>query len=381
MPENKSKKVFVAMSGGVDSSVAALLLKREGYDVTGAHMICADFDLSKGSNEIEHPRFAKQIGTGICRQAQEDRRDAMRVAASLDIPFMTFDFKEEYRKRVFDYMIREYVAGCTPNPDVICNSEIKFGIFLERAISLGADYIATGHYARIMNYEPAYRRGRSRIKIYEAKDKNKDQSYFLCRLTQKQLSRAICPIGDYLKSEVRKLAQEAGLITASKKDSQGLCFVGKIDFLDFLKEKIPIIRGNILDSSGKKIGEHEGAHFSTIGQRHGIGVSGMKNPMFVVEKNIKTNTITMSQENDSFLYKKEIEIKNINWILGKEPQMPFFCFSRIRYRQPLQEAILQKLSNSGYKLNFNFPQRAISMGQSAVFYTDSGEMMGGGVIV
>ena len=351
------RKVFVAMSGGVDSSVSAALLKEQGYDVTGVHMVCA----------------GPPIGGGCENGA--DRRDALRVAAVLNIPFLTWDFRKEYKKEVYDYMISGYLNGLTPNPDVVCNKEIKFGIFLKKAMEAGAEYIATGHYVR-----------GSRVKsqgssLYVAKDKNKDQSYFLWTLTQDQLKRCIFPVGDFLKSEIRNLARKFNLPVSEKKDSQGLCFVGKIDFLDFLKEKIPIIRGNILDSSGKKIGEHEGAHFSTIGQRHGIGVSGMKNPMFVVEKNIKTNTITMSQENDSFLYKKEIEIKNINWILGKEPQMPFFCFSRIRYRQPLQEAILQKLSNSGYKLNFNFPQRAISMGQSAVFYTDSGEMMGGGVIV
>ncbi|KKT57458.1 MAG: tRNA-specific 2-thiouridylase MnmA [Candidatus Giovannonibacteria bacterium GW2011_GWC2_44_9] len=347
-----NKKVFVAMSGGVDSSVAALLLQKQGYDVTGAHMICWEG----------------------CEN-NEDKQDAMRVAAVLGIPFLVWDFKKEYKKAVYDYMICEYMAGRTPNPDVMCNKEIKFGIFLKRALEAGADFMATGHYVRKFG-----------SKLFAAKDKNKDQSYFLWTLTQDQLKHCLFPIGNYLKSEARDLARGFGLPVANKKDSQGLCFVGKVNFADFIRETLPQKSGVIMTSDGKKIGEHDGAHFYTIGQRHGLALGGQAEPVYVAKKDLATNTIMVSQKQDSALYKRELFAENFNWIGNPPaggPEMPFPCQVRIRHRQPLQAC---SLFGDG-RVVFDFPQRAVAPGQSAVFYLPDGkpgkdeEMLGGGVIV
>ncbi len=337
------KKVFVAMSGGVDSSVAAFLLKEQGYDVVGAHMMCWD-----GCD------------------SNEDRRDATRVASKLAIPFHVFDFRKEYKERVFDYMICEYAAGRTPNPDVACNSEIKFGVFLEKAISMGADFIATGHYVRKSEIR------NPKFEIYEAKDKNKDQTYFLWRLTQDQLSHALFPIGDYLKSEVREIAKKAGLITADKKDSQGLCFVGKVDFQDFLRKHLPMREGSIVSSDGKILGTHDGAHFFTPGQRHGIKIGGFSEPLYVAETDSQTNTVTAAQgAADPILYKKEIFIS----VANLPDAIPENISARIRYRQPLQSC---RIENS--KVIFDSAQRGVAQGQSVVFYSSEGVLLGGGVI-
>lgn len=338
--ERKNKKVFVAMSGGVDSSVAALLLKEKGYDVVGAHMVCWE-----GCD------------------SNEDRRDAMRVAAKLDIPFHVFDFTKEYKEHVFDYMVREYAAGRTPNPDVICNSEIKFGIFLAGALSMGADYIATGHYVRKIGE-----------KLFEARDKSKDQSYFLWKLTPERILRALFPIGDYLKSEVREIARKAGLATAEKKDSQGLCFVGKVDFQDFLRGYLPKKEGTIVNAEGRVLGTHDGAHFFTPGQRHGIKLGGFAEPLYVAEKNIGTNTLVVAKgKDDPILYKKEIEVSNINLI----SDLPERVKVRIRYRQPKQSCRIEK--SEILKVIFDVPQRGVALGQSAVFYSGE-EMLGGSII-
>ena len=341
------RKVFVAMSGGVDSSVAAFLLKEKGYDVTGAHMICWD-----GCD------------------GKDDRRDAVQVAQKIGIPFLTFDFRKEYRERVFNYMIREYAAGRTPNPDVICNSEIKFGIFLEKALEMGADYIATGHYARTDDLG---------IKIYESKDKSKDQSYFLCRLTKEQISRAIFPVGDLLKSEVREIARKASLQTAEKKDSQGLCFIGKLDFQDFLRGEIACHEGQVINSRGEILGKHDGIEFFTPGQRHGIKLGGFKKPLYVAEKKPETNTLIVAEgDKDPILYKKEIEVSDMNWI-SEKPEFPFICDVRIRYRQAPQSASLYKLQTNNYKLITDLPQRGAASGQFAALYNDE-ILLGGGVI-
>lgn len=345
------RKVFVAMSGGVDSSVAALILKNQarlsggqGYDVTGVHMLCWE----------------------DCENNQ-DKQDAMRVAAKLGIQFLVWGFKKEYREAVFNYMVREYAEGRTPNPDVMCNKEIKFGIFLKRALEAGADYIATGHYVKKENN-----------KLFAAKDKTKDQSYFLWALSQDQISHSLFPIGDYLKSEVREMAKKAGLSTAAKKDSQGLCFVGKVNFGEFIKNELPRKTGAIVASNGKKIGEHDGAYFYTIGQRHGLDLGGQAQPVFVAEKNAATNTLIVAQgASDPILYKKELIAENFNWIGDPPaggPETPFSCQARIRYRQPLQAC-----SILGDKVIFDCPQRAIAPGQSVVFY-DKEEMLGGAII-
>jgi tRNA-uridine 2-sulfurtransferase len=351
-------KVFVAMSGGVDSSVAAALLKKSGnFDIVGVFMKCWS-------------------ALDQC-SVERDAQDARKVAAKLDIPFHIFDFEKEYRKLVFNHMVREYAAGRTPNPDVFCNSEIKFGIFLEKALALGADFIATGHYAKLCRIEK--QKNSDGFAIFQAKDQNKDQSYFLWRLNQKQLRRAIFPIGGYLKSEVRQMARQFGLPTAEKKDSQGLCFVGKIRFDDFLREILPKNYGPIVTVSGKKIGEHDGLNFYTIGQRRGIGIGGGK-PLYVAEKEERTNALVVAEGGlDPALYKKEIEIGDINWISGQAPAIPFECDARIRYRQPLQKCRLifkQRVLNALFKEL----QRAIAPGQSAVFYK-KGELIGGGIII
>ena len=391
MSNSLKKKVFVAMSGGVDSSVAALLLKEKGYDVTGAHMICWEG----------------------CEN-NEDKQDAMRVAAKLGIPFLVWDFKKEYREDVFNYMVGEYAAGLTPNPDVMCNKEIKFGGFLKKALKAGADFIATGHYVRLwpsllsqtdnssapaaadyLHSRPenfcfakdqasrdceSFSKASGTIALLSAKDRNKDQSYFLWTLTQNQLRHCLFPIGDYLKSEVRKIALEAGLPVAAKPDSQGLCFVGKVDFQEFLRGILPQKTGEVFSSDGRALGEHEGAHFYTIGQRHGFALGGQPEPVYIAEKNIAANTLVVARgADDPVLYKKELVVENFNWV-GGIPKMPFSCQARIRYRQPLHKATLYKLSTTNHKLIFDVPQRAVAPGQSIVFYTEAGEMLGGGII-
>ncbi len=363
----QSRRVFVAMSGGVDSSVAALLLKEDGYDVVGAHMVCADSAYGQGRRGgIEHPDERSDIGAGVCRQAQDDRRDAMRVSAKLGIPFLTFDFRKEYREKVYEYMVHEYAAGRTPNPDVMCNREIKFGIFLKKALEAGADFIATGHYVR-----------KEGEKLFEAKDKNKDQSYFLWTLTPEQLQRSLFPIGDYLKSEVREIARKAGLITADKKDSQGLCFVGKVDFQDFMRELLPVKEGLVKNSRGEILGKHDGAHFFTPGQRHGLNLGGFREPLYVADKDTITNTLVVAQgASDPVLYKKEIEVGNLNLL----SELPDKVEVRIRYRQPKQKAKIYELKTKNYKLIFDVPQRGVAAGQSAVLYRGD-ELLGGGVIV
>ena len=357
-------KVFVAMSGGVDSSVAAALLKKSGnFKVVGVFMKCwSAFDQCA---------------------IERDASDARRVADKLDIPFHIFDFEKEYREKVFEYMVKEYGAGRTPNPDVMCNKEIKFGIFLEKALSLGADFVATGHYIKIQNSKFKSQNNNAKFKIIysllEAKDKNKDQSYFLWTLTQDQLKHVLFPIGDYTKPEVRQMARQFKLPTAEKKDSQGLCFVGKIDFAEFLKSLIFARKGAVIGADGRKIGEHDGAEFYTIGQRHGLNLGNINTkPHYVAEKNIKTNVIVVTEKNDPLLYKKETIAGDVNWIAGKMPKLPLKCQARVRYRQPLQEA---KIVNHelGIKVIFNKPQKAVAPGQSVVFY-DNNQMLGGGII-
>lgn len=377
---NKNKTVFVAMSGGVDSSVAALLLKKQGYYVVGVFMRC----WSDGAN---------------CT-AEADASDARKVAEQLEIPFYVFDFKKEYRKKVVEYMIDGYRKGITPNPDVMCNKEIKFGLFLEKAFSMGADFVATGHYVRlrrttINNKQLTTNKKKNsgqmsnvKCQMFSAKDLNKDQSYFLWTLMQKQLKHCLFPIGYYLKSEVREIARKARLLTAEKKDSQGICFLGKVDVEDFLKKYIKPKKGDVLDESGKKIGEHQGVYFYTIGQRHGLGIAGKK-PYYIADKNIKNNAITVAEgENNPLLYKKEIELANINFINlnPKSYILDFKLFTRVRYRQSLAKAKLSPIQNSklrikNYKLIFDKPQKFVASGQSAVFYNKNGEMLGGGVII
>ena len=355
---NKKKKVFVGMSGGVDSSVAAALLKKKGYDVVGVFI--------KGWSDN---RFFKD--TTMCPWVT-DQEDARRVASQIGIPFYTFDFEKEYRKKVVEYMVKSYRSGITPNPDVMCNKEIKFGVFFEKARKLGADFVATGHHARVTR-----RDGVARLRA--GKDANKDQSYFLWTLTQKQLSRTLMPIGDYTKEEVRAMARELGLPTAEKKDSQGLCFVGEVNVHDFLKSMIKPKKGKIITTGGNIVGEHEGAMFYTIGQRHGIGSPGGGMPYYVTGKDIKKNILYVAEgSGDSELYKKEMDISECSWVSGTAPKFPVACKARIRYRQPLEVCTIVKKGKKVHGV-FRKLQRAVAPGQSIVFYQGD-TVTGGGII-
>lgn len=374
----RKKTVFVGLSGGVDSSVAAALLKESGFSVRGVH-------IKMWSDPAIPCNF------------KEDRLDAMRVAARLGIPFETWDLTEEYRKAVVEYMVKEYAAGRTPNPDVMCNRYIKFGIFLQKALEQGADFVATGHYVRkvergMLNVDSGKKGIDTKphatlYTLHSARDSAKDQSYFLWTLTQKQLKRCLFPIGEYTKPEVRKLAKKFNLPTAEKSESQGICFIGEIDIREFLKNYIPEKRGRVLTTSGKVIGEHEGIEFYTIGQREGIGIGGGI-PYYVTEKNKKTNTLIVAEgPYDEKLFRNELLASDINWISGREPRLPLRCEARIRYRQPLQECRVWRVESgqndvqrSTLHVQFNEPQRAVTPGQSVVFYK-SDEMLGGGVIL
>jgi len=356
-------KVFVGMSGGVDSSVATMLLRDEGHEVVGVFMRCYNLD--------------------GC--AERDAEDARRVAEHLKIPFYVWNFEEEYKRLVVDYMIEGYRAGITPNPDVMCNREIKFGLFLKKALAMGADYVATGHYVRIGENKGSL--GQKTFSLFAAKDPSKDQSYFLWTLTQAELAHCLFPIGDFLKSDVRVMARRAGLPTAEKKDSQGVCFLGNISVEDFLKQHIPEKRGVLVTTTGKKIGEHSGAAFYTIGQRHldadfkfpKTGGAAKRRPFYVASKDAATNTVTVAEGNENpALYRKELTIANVNFINSSDISD---VFARVRYRQPLAAATLSTLENGHYQLVFNKPQKFVAPGQSAVFYSSEGEMLGGGVIL
>ena len=319
--------------------------------------------------------------------AERDAEDARRVAERIGIPFYVWDFEEEYKQRVVHYMIDGYRAGITPNPDVMCNREIKFGIFLEKALAMGADHVATGHYV-IMRKTGAGLK--ARFALFSAEDSNKDQSYFLWTLTQDQLAHSLFPIGDYRKPEVREIARRAGLPTAEKKDSQGICFLGQVSIGDFLKEYIPERRGAILTTRGEKIGEHKGAHFYTIGQRHldadfafpktgATGSPAARRPLYVAAKDILANTIVVAEgSDDPALFRTEVRLVQTSFIRGVEYEGP--VMARVRYRQPLAPAMLVKSAEGGHVLSFASPQKFVAEGQSAVFYGPKGEMLGGGVI-
>src|SRR3989344_3516071 len=369
---NKKIKVFVAMSGGVDSSVAALLLKKQGYDLVGCYI--------KGW----YPASSAGKPQSFYCTWREDRRDAMRVCAKLGIPFITVNAEKEYKKEVVDYMISEYKAGRTPNPDIMCNKSVKFGVFLKKALAMGAPacrqagvYIATGHYvnlkSQISNLKSAY-------KLIIAKDLNKDQSYFLWTLTQEQLKYCLFPLGGLLKSEVRSIAKENGLATAEKEESQGVCFIGEFNMEDFLKKYIKQKKGKVVTAGGKIIGEHNGLAFYTIGQRHGFGFGGGEGgPYYIVEKDFKNNILIVAEKKDEKKFsRKEVVVENANWI-SAIPKKGKKYKARIRYRQPLEECEVAEVSKNSTKIIFKNPQRAVTPGQSLVIY-DGEEMLGGGII-
>ena len=397
MAINKTR-VVIALSGGVDSSVAAYLLKKKGYDVIGIFM--------KNWHD-ESVTVSKECPW------LEDSYDAMMVSEKLAIPFQTIDLSVEYQKRIVDYMFDEYKKGNTPNPDVLCNREIKFDVFLKIALKLGADFIATGHYCRV---EKARNNNQDVFRLLEGIDENKDQSYFLCQLSQSQLSKTLFPIGELTKKEVRSIARKQGLVTAEKKDSQGLCFIGKVKLPDFLQQKLKSNEGKIINiSSGNKmyfevdttnhspdnllaisssynynlndgeyIGNHTGAHFFTVGQRKGLAVGGTKQPLFVLKTDVLENIIYVGEgKSHPGLFRKVLFIKLEDLHLTRKDKFLnnkniFKVKARIRYRQPLQDASLLIL-DSGAFLIFDKKQSAITKGQFAVWYKNQ-ELLGSGVI-
>ncbi|MEW5677319.1 tRNA 2-thiouridine(34) synthase MnmA [Flavobacterium enshiense] len=393
------KRVVVGLSGGVDSSVAAYLLKEQGYEVIGLFMKNWHDDSVTISNECPW---------------LEDSNDALLVAEKLGIPFQTVDLSEQYKERIVDYMFNEYENGRTPNPDVLCNREIKFDVFMKIALSLGADYVATGHYCRKGTIE---KDGKEIYQLLAGVDGNKDQSYFLCQLSQEQLSKALFPIGELTKPEVREIAAKMELVTAEKKDSQGLCFIGKVRLPEFLQQQLQPKEGLIYeiaaDSSvyaqekpeftsledslafeaknidyspeiGKMVGKHQGAHYYTIGQRKGLNVGGTKEPLFIISTDVKSNAIYTGQGNNHpGLFKKALFVKNaeVHWIredLALKSGESMEVMARIRYRQPLQKAILYKFENGLY-VSFEESQSAITEGQFVSWHLED-ELVGSGVI-
>jgi tRNA-specific 2-thiouridylase len=389
------KRVVVGLSGGVDSSVAAYLLKEQGYEVIG--MFMRNWHDESVTISDECPWI-------------DDSNDALLIAEQLNIPFQVIDLSKEYQERIVDYMFKEYESGRTPNPDVLCNREIKFDVFLKAAFDLGADYVATGHYVRRIDHEDGT------VGILSGVDPNKDQSYFLCQLNQEQISKSLFPIGELLKPRVREIATEIGLHTADKKDSQGLCFVGKISLPQFLQQKLKPLQGNIIEvpesneqfiaynkiqptienveilsepfvfeeSMGKKVENHQGAHYYTIGQRKGLHIGGRPLPSFVIGINTTTNTVYSGQSEDHsglnryalFIENKEIHSINQKYTLKDGEQMEMMV--RIRYRQALQKATLIKKSEGLYIL-FQEKQKGITPGQFAAWYLGE-ELIGSGVI-
>ena len=393
------KRVIVGLSGGVDSSVTAYLLKEQGHEVIGLFMKNWHDDSVTISNECPW---------------LEDSNDALLVAEKLGIPFQVVDLSEQYKERIVDYMFDEYEKGRTPNPDILCNREIKFDVFMDIALDLGADFVATGHYCRkgeeIID-------GKSIYKLLAGKDSNKDQSYFLCQLSQKQLSKALFPIGELTKPKVREIAKKADLITAEKKDSQGLCFIGKVRLPEFLQQKLQTKEGEIVQvpnsanlyqrelpnfnskaeeldffatkfqynkQDGKVVGKHLGAHYFTKGQRKGLAVGGTKEPLFVIETDVRENVIYAGEgKNHKGLYRSVLFVSNEeeHWIredLKLKNQESLDVEARIRYRQPLEKAILHKVEN-GIFVEFQNPQSAIQEGQFVAWYKNE-ELLGSGVI-
>ncbi|WP_438965314.1 tRNA 2-thiouridine(34) synthase MnmA [Flavobacterium sp.] len=393
------KRVVVGLSGGVDSSVAAYLLKEQGYDVIGLFMKNWHDDSVTISNDCPW---------------LEDSNDALLVAEKLGIPFQTVDLSEQYKEKIVDYMFQEYENGRTPNPDVLCNREIKFDVFMKIALELGADYVATGHYCRKSSF---LKDGKELFQLLVGKDNNKDQSYFLCQLSQEQLSKALFPIGELTKPQVRAIATEMDLITADKKDSQGLCFIGKVRLPEFLQQKLQPKEGIILEvnaddavfevvsnefknreeafayqsrkldfskADAKVVGKHQGAHYFTNGQRKGLNVGGTKEPLFIIQTDVEKNIIYTGQgSNHPGLYKNALFVKasEVHWIredLKLKANEERQVMARIRYRQPLEKATLHQFETGMYVV-FENPQSAITEGQFVAWY-ENDELFGSGVI-
>jgi len=393
-------RIVVGLSGGVDSSVAAYLLKQQGYEVIGLFM--RNWNDASVTLEDECPWV-------------EDSNDALLVAQKLGIPFQVIDMSELYKERIVDYMFSEYEKGRTPNPDILCNREVKFDVFLQTALSLGADKVATGHYARVSSFVDE--RGKEIYQLLAGKDNNKDQSYFLCQLNQNQLSKALFPIGELTKPEVREIAREIGLVTADKKDSQGLCFIGKVSLPTFLQQQLIPKEGEIVEifsdykefhkgmlifetkldelkylskkikyqkEDGKVIGKHQGAQFFTIGQSKGLGIGGHKESCFIIDRDMENNILFVGEgKNFPGLYRKALKINNdeVHWVredLRLKNGESMNVKARIRYRQPLEDAVLYQYKD-GFFIEFENPQSAIAEGQFAAWYQGE-ELLGSGVI-
>ncbi len=353
------KRVICAMSGGIDSSVAAALLKRAGFDVIGVFM---KFWTAPSQDKL-------QGHWNRCCSPEAEKR-AREVASCLSIPFYVYRFEREFKKRIVDYFLKEYKEGRTPNPCVVCNKKIKFGLLLEKALKLEADYVATGHYAMLQRTRD------KKARLFKGKDKNKDQSYFLWQLNQKQLKHILFPIENYTKTETKRLVKKFKLPVSGVPESQEVCFI-QTTVNNFLKKYLKSKPGRIIDTEGKIINEHEGLHFYTIGQRRGIKLPG--GPYYVLDKNLKKDLLIVTK-NEKDLYKKELVVKNINWISGNGPKLSLKIKAKIRYRHKASLATIEnKLKTKNCKLIFNKPQRAITPGQSVVFYKGR-EVLGGGII-
>ncbi len=351
-------RVVVGISGGVDSSVAAYLLKQQGHDVIGLFMV--NWEESDGS----------------CT-AETDFEDVKRVCSKLGVPYFSVNYAKQYYDRVFTYFLEEHKKGRTPNPDVLCNREIKFGPFLEQAKKLGADMIATGHYAKKIEKD-------GKFYLAKATDESKDQSYFLNQLSQSQLASVLFPLADIKKSEVRQIAKELGLSTAEKKDSTGICFIGERNFKNFLKNYLPAQPGDIVDLDGNKLGRHDGVMFYTLGQRRGLNIGGQagreSGRWFVVKKDMQKNQLIVSQGEGEELYSKGLYASGMNFIPEPPKQKQFDCFVKVRYRQPDQKAKVSIIDDEHIKIDFDQPQRAVAPGQFAVLYDENGICLGGGTI-
>ncbi|MGH6636920.1 MAG: tRNA 2-thiouridine(34) synthase MnmA [Gammaproteobacteria bacterium] len=354
------QKAIVGLSGGVDSSVSALLLWRQGYKVEGVFM----------------QNWEEADGKGCCAAAK-DVLDASAVCKKLDVPLHTVNLSQAYWNKVFEPFLAALRAGLTPNPDILCNREIKFKAFLDQVLGQGADLVATGHYARVRMHDGTYQ-------LLKGLDSAKDQSYFLYTLGQTQLARVVFPVGGLNKQHVRRLAAEAGFITHDKKDSTGICFIGERPFKEFLARYLPIKTGEIQTPDGKVIGEHDGVIFYTLGQRKGLGVGGVRQageaPWYVIAKDLEKNILTVAQGHDHpMLLTHSLVAKALSWVSGETPRIPYRCFAKTRYRQADQACTLVRLEGDSLCVRFDAPQRAVTPGQSVVFYQGA-ICLGGGVI-
>jgi len=357
--QSKKQRVIVGISGGVDSSVAALRLIEQGYAVEGLFM----------------KNWEQDDDDDYCAAA-EDLQDAQQVCDKLGIKLHSVNFADQYWDRVFQNFLDEYSAGRTPNPDILCNKEIKFKAFLDYALQLGAEYIATGHYVRKGEKNAQYQ-------LLKGLDDNKDQSYFLYTLNQKQLKHSLFPVGDIEKPEVRRIAEKAGFVTHNKKDSTGICFIGERKFKDFLQQFLPAQPGGIKTLDGKIVGKHHGLMYYTLGQRKGLGIGGVKNaseePWFSVKKDLDNNVLYVAQGEHPSLYHTHLNASQLTWCSGVMPQLPYQCKAKVRYRQADQQCTIHSIENGSATVSFNEAQRAITPGQSIVFYEDD-NCLGGGII-